>query len=131
MKLYICNKCEKVFFPTEVPLVLDEDKIPNSCPKCGGKLVEFYPDFTHREKEREGEGDNFNYLDEFCNQLKRIKSISPEFRIGQIIYLINHKLLDDWDFFYIEDKDYVEIAENYADKLEREREKEREERKAR
>ena len=114
MKLYICDKCEKVFFPTEVPSVLDEDKIPNSCPKCGGKLVEFYP-------KREEEGDDFGYLDEFCNQLKRIKSISPELRIGQIIYLINHKLLDDWDFFYIEDKDYVEIAENYADKLEREK----------
>ena len=117
MKLYICDKCEKVFFPTEVPSVLDEDKIPNSCPKCGGKLVEFYP---------KREGDNFGYLDEFCNQLKRIKSISPELRIGQIIYLINHKLLDDWDFFYIEDKDYVEIAENYADKLEREKREKRE-----
>lgn len=122
MKLYICDKCGKAFFPTEVPSVLDEDKIPNSCPKCGGKLAEFYP---------KREEDEFSYLDEFCNQLKRIKSISPELRIGQIIYLINHKLLDDWDFFYIEDKDYVEIAENYADKLEREREKEREERKAR
>lgn len=117
MKLYICDKCEKVFFPTEAPSVLDE--VPNSCPKCGGKLVEFYP-------KREEERDSFNYLDEFCNQLKRIKSISPEFRIGQIIYLINHKLLDDWDFFYIEDKDYVEIAENYADKLEREKREERE-----
>lgn len=122
MKLYICDKCGKAFFPTEVLSVLDEDKIPNSCPKCGGKLVEFYP---------KREEDEFGYLDEFCNQLKRVKSISPEFRIGQIIYLINHKLLDDWDFFYIEDKDYVEIAENYADKLEREREKEREERKER
>lgn len=124
MKLYICDKCGKAFFPTEVLSVLDEDKIPNSCPKCGGKLVEFYP---------KREEDEFGYLDEFCNQLKRVKSISPEFRIGQIIYLINHKLLDDWDFFYIEDKDYVEIAENYADKLEREKEKEkeREERKER
>ena len=117
MKLYICDKCGKAFFPTEVSSILDE--VPNSCPKCGGKLAEFYPNFTHREKE--GERDSFGYLDEFCNQLKRIKSISPEFRIGQIIYLINHKLLDDWDFFYIEDKDYVEIVENYADKLERER----------
>ena len=95
------------------------DEVPNSCLKCRGKLVEFYFNFTHRE------GNNFDYLDEFCNQLKRIKSITPELRIGQIIYLINHKLLDDWDFFYIEDKDYVKIAENYADKLEREgREKE-------
>ena len=116
MRLYICDKCGKVFFPTEVPSVLDE--IPNSCPRCGGKLVESYPNFTHREIE----GNNFDYLDEFCNQLKRIKSISPELRIGQIIYLINHKLLDDWDFFYIEDKDYAKIAENYADKLEREKE---------
>lgn len=115
MKLYICDKCGKVFFPTEVPSVLDKDKMSNSCPKCEGRLVEFYPNFTHRER------DNFDYLDEFCNQLKRIKSISPELRIGQIIYLINHKLLDDWDFFYIEDKNYVEIAKNYTDKLEGER----------
>ena len=117
MKLYICDKCGKAFFPTEVPSVLDEDKIPNSCSKCGGKLVEFHP---------KREEDDFGYLDEFCNQLKRIKSISPEFRIGQIIYLINHKLLDDWDFFYIEDKDYVKIAENYADKLEKEKREGRE-----
>ena len=116
MKLYICDKCGKVFFPTEVPPVLDE--IPNSCPRCGGKLIESYPNFTHREREE----DDFGYPDEFCNQLKRIKSISPELRIGQIIYLINHKLLDDWDFFYIEDKDYAKIAENYADKLEIEKE---------
>lgn len=116
MKLYICDKCGKVFFPTEVPSVLDE--VSDSCPKCNGKLVDFHLDFNHKE------GDNFDYLDEFCNQLKRIKCISPELRIGQIIYLINHKLLDDWDFFYIEDKDYVKIAENYADKLEGERQDE-------
>ncbi len=122
MKLYICDKCGKVFFPTEVPFVLDEDRMPNSCPKCGGKLILYSFDFTHREREGEEEKESFSYLDEFCNQLKRIKTISPELRIGQIIYLINHKLLDDWDFFYIEDKDYVKIAENYADKLEGEKE---------
>lgn len=107
---------EKYFSQQKFPPVLDE--IPNSCPRCGGKLVESYPNFTHREREE----DDFGYPDEFCNQLKRIKSISPELRIGQIIYLINHKLLDDWDFFYIEDKDYAKITENYADKLEREKE---------
>lgn len=115
MKLFICDKCGRIFYSTEVSAVLDEDKIPDLCLKCKRKLVDFCLNFKHKE------GDNFDYLDEFCNQLKRIKSISPELRIGQIIYLINSKISDDWDSFYIEDKNYVEIAESYADKLEREK----------
>ena len=117
MKIFICDKCGKIFYPTEVSAVLDEDKIPDLCPKCRKKLVDFYLNVKRKE------GDNFDYLDEFCNQLKRIKNTSPELRIGQVIYLINSKISDDWDSFYIEDKDYIKIAENYADKLEREKER--------
>lgn len=65
--------------------------------------------------------DNFDYLDEFCNQLKRIKSIAPEFRIGQIIQVLNSTISSDCDSFYIEDKDYVNAAENYAARLEHRR----------
>lgn len=115
MKIFMCDKCGKMFYPIAPPPVLDGDKIPDLCPKCKKKLVDFYLNVKHKE------GDNFDYLDEFCNQLKRIKNTSPELRIGQVIYLINSKISDDWDSFYIEDKDYIKIAENYADKLEEEK----------
>ena len=117
MKIFMCDKCGEMFYPIGPPSVLDGDKIPDLCPKCKRELVDFYLNVKHKEKE----GDNFDYLDEFCNQLKRIKSISPELRIGQIIYLINSTISSDCDSFYIEDKDYVNVAENYADRLEHRR----------
>ena len=113
MKIFICDKCGKIFYPTEVSAVLNEDKLPDLCPNCIKNLIDYYSKSNKKE--------NIDYLDEFCNQLKRIKSIAPEFRIGQIIQVLNSTISSDCDSFYIEDKDYVNAAESYADRLEHRR----------
>ena len=120
MRMFQCDRCGRIFYPDKdkpiLPNIIPNDiteKFTDLCPNCIKNLIDYYSKSNQKE--------NIDYLDKFCNQLKRIKDLAPEFRIGQIIQVLNSTISSDCDSFYIEDKDYVNAAENYAARLEHRR----------
>lgn len=120
MKMFQCDRCGRIFYPDKDKPILSNiipnditEKFTDLCPNCIKNLIDYYSKPNKKE--------NIDYLDKFYDQLKRIKSIAPEFRIGQIIQVLNSTISSDCDSFYIEDKDYVNAAESYADRLEHRR----------
>ena len=121
MRMFQCDRCGRIFYPDKDKPILSNiipnditEKFTDLCPNCIKNLIDYYSKPNKKDKD-------YDYLDEFCNQLKRIKDLAPEFRIGQIIQVLNSTISSDCDSFYIEDKDYVNAAENYADRLEHRR----------
>ena len=122
MKMFQCDRCGRIFYPDKDKPILSNiipndttEKFTDLCPNCIKNLIDYYSKSNQKE--------NIDYLDKFCNQLKRIKDLAPEFRIGQLIQILNYNISYDGDVFCIEDKIYVDAAELYADRLEEKKEK--------
>lgn len=118
MKMFQCDRCGRIFYPENDNHTLYGNKNDVCFDLCCNCMSDFKSWLNMSQKEK---NDSLNDLDKFYDQLKRIKSIVPEFRIGQIIQVLNSTISSDCDSFYIEDKDYVNAAESYADRLEHRR----------